>query len=820
MNLVRLAAPRIHSSSFAAQRIAQARDGFLRTAFALSEWIFGDDSASQPQRRASRKLLVEMLEDRTVPSFTLPIVDQIGTTAAHSVYMVGFSVASNLYLDATGRFSDSSALTSIPPVNARAVSTITLDRPIDGGRIYFFVTPLNAPPPAFERIPATGGVVQPANPPFNALPYSIVEITVTPSNLLTIDVQTVDGFIFPLTLTTFDASMNQLGQVGQPLPPNGQNAVVNRQDIFPAYTAFMNAQGAAGAPYLPLIFNSGGFDGQPGGIVNPGLFLADGANPASALNTVWDSTLATLFSAATNLSIIGDDNVIYHGTFTTVGGRNVLQFVGGGNTFNIYDPRTPDPLAPNLNFSAGGMVFANNGVFADVSSNVVISGPAGVALGIQRDIVSALNRGIANSGPSDGMNGSTSVYWATESNWYPTGTTQNLFSLFMHTGTVNGMPIFTRPPNPATSAGGALMGQAYGFAYDESPNHALTPQPNVPSKFDPVPAATTTIVITLGPWTATPAAPLSPPNPVLPQNMVSVTGAGAGGGPQVNVYNAISGALVTSLNALPPSFTGGVRVADGDVNGDGFEDVIVGAGPGGGPQINVYDGKTFQPIRSFFGLPQAFTGGVFVASGDVNGDGFADIVVSADRGGGPQVTITSGKDGSLLASFYATAPTFTGGIRVACGDINADGFADVIAGAGPGGGPQVTIFDGRTMSLLTAFYALSPAFSGGIFVAAGDLDADGRAEVIASADAGGGPQVAIFNGTNQQMLTSFYALTPTFTGGVRIATDDTTGNQRSSIVAAAGPGGGPQVSIFDGLTQQLLRSFFAYPADFTGGVFV
>jgi len=322
------------------------------------------------------------------------------------------------------------------------------------------------------------------------------------------------------------------------------------------------------------------------------------------------------------------------------------------------------------------------------------------------------------------------------------------------------------------------------------------------------------------------------PNPVFeptdprllatPANIsILAVGADAGGGPLVNVYNAQTNALLASFFAFTPTFTGGVRVAVGDVNNDGNPDIICGAGPGGGPQVQVFDGVTFQPIMNFFSLPSSFTGGVWVASGDVDGDGFADIITSADRGGGPQVTINSGRDGALLSSFYATTPTFTGGVRVAAGDINGDGFADVIAGAGPGGGPQVTLFDGRTLSVLSAFYALPPTFTGGTFVAAGDLNGDGIAEIIAGAAPGGGPQVSVFNGRTSAIIDAFFAYPPTFTGGVRVGAAITTAADRTSILTAAGPGGGPQVSIFDGVTFQAVTSFFGIqPPSFTGGIFI
>src|SRR5207253_2684824 len=117
-------------------------------------------------------------------------------------------------------------------------------------------------------------------------------------------------------------------------------------------------------------------------------------------------------------------------------------------------------------------------------------------------------------------------------------------------------------------------------------------------------------------------------------------------------------------------FTGGVRVAIGDVTGDGTPDIITAPGPGGGPDIHVYDGQTGQIVRQFFAFDPAFTGGAFVAAGDVNGDGAADIIVGADQGGGPNVAVFSGQDGSQLDSFFAFDQRFTGGVRVAADDFN------------------------------------------------------------------------------------------------------------------------------------------------------
>jgi hypothetical protein len=99
----------------------------------------------------------------------------------------------------------------------------------------------------------------------------------------------------------------------------------------------------------------------------------------------------------------------------------------------------------------------------------------------------------------------------------------------------------------------------------------------------------------------------------------------------------------------------GVRVATGDITGDGVVDIITGAGPTGGPHVRVWDGATRTEYNfgglatnGFFAFTSGFTGGIFVASADINGDGRDDIVVSADSTGGPHVKVFDGTNLSLI----------------------------------------------------------------------------------------------------------------------------------------------------------------------------
>jgi len=156
-----------------------------------------------------------------------------------------------------------------------------------------------------------------------------------------------------------------------------------------------------------------------------------------------------------------------------------------------------------------------------------------------------------------------------------------------------------------------------------------------------------------------------------------ITGAGRGGGPQVRIFD-FKGKVKSSFFAYDKNFRGGVNVAAGDLNGDGRPEIVTGAGPGGGPHVRIFD-SSGSVLANFMAYDKNFRGGVNVAVGDVDGDGQNEIVTGAGPGGGPQIRVFSGT-GRPKTSFMAYDKNYRDGIFVAASDMNNDGVAEILTG--------------------------------------------------------------------------------------------------------------------------------------------
>lgn len=227
------------------------------------------------------------------------------------------------------------------------------------------------------------------------------------------------------------------------------------------------------------------------------------------------------------------------------------------------------------------------------------------------------------------------------------------------------------------------------------------------------------------------------------------------------------------------------------------------------------------PVTAYPELPKEilpygdFGGGLHVAVGNLDADSDAEVVTGARSGGGPLVR-TFEKDKKSIIAFYAYDAAFRGGVDVAVGDVDGDGVAEIITAAGPGGGPHIKIFKSNG-TLLGQFFAYDTKFRGGVQVSTGDIDGDGKAEIVTGAGPGGGPHVRVFTATGT-VVKELLAYDGKFRGGVDVAVMPKTNEWAPLIVTAPLSSGGSHIKYFDGTTAQLTKEFFAYDASFTGGV--
>jgi hypothetical protein len=250
-------------------------------------------------------------------------------------------------------------------------------------------------------------------------------------------------------------------------------------------------------------------------------------------------------------------------------------------------------------------------------------------------------------------------------------------------------------------------------------------------------------------------------------------------------------------------------VALGAVNRDNVTDFAVAEGTGNAAVVKVLDGKTGTRIASYFPFPGSFRGGVSVALRDVTGDKRADVIVGSGPGMTTQVKVYNGATRKLVAAFSPFAPSFHGGVSVAAVDVNADRKADIVVGSGAGTPATVEVFDAATQLLLDSFSPFTPTFRDGVSVAAASLN--GKPAVIVGSDPGTTAVVRAFAPKTHARLWSLDAFSPTFSGGAAVAAGVLADGSGPAVVLGAGAGGGSQIKILDGTTHRLLASFLGAP---------
>ena len=320
-----------------------------------------------------------------------------------------------------------------------------------------------------------------------------------------------------------------------------------------------------------------------------------------------------------------------------------------------------------------------------------------------------------------------------------------------------------------------------------------------------------------------------------------------------NDNNGTYETLVSEFVPYSSTVTNGVRVAAGDFDGDGNDELVTASDENA--SVKIYELTPSGAPGALADSQPGFTQGTHVAAGDLNGDGLDELIMGADPGGTPRVTIRSdlNADGTLetLTNGFDAYPSANdGGVRVAAGDTDNDGDDEVITGPGPDPGLAVKIWDDTDHDRAVgdnprddSFVPYGASWGGGVFVAAGPIDNAGSssaAEVIVSAGAGQSRNVLIRTDADfppdgrvsddppfDQLPPPYGA---SFTSGVRVAAGDTdhSGSLVEVITAPGADAGTRNVKVYDDdgdsgvlLSDNGLDDFFVpFPGNGSPGAFV
>lgn len=271
-------------------------------------------------------------------------------------------------------------------------------------------------------------------------------------------------------------------------------------------------------------------------------------------------------------------------------------------------------------------------------------------------------------------------------------------------------------------------------------------------------------------------------------------GRDAGVSPTVDVYDADSGELVNRFLAFNRIYGGGVRVATGDTNGDGFTDIICTTATGVGV-VNVVSGADGSSLARFRPFGSARVTGFNAAVGDLDNDGSADIVVGRTGAGGA-VRVYEGGSYNLSAQFQPLPQSVRSGVSLAVANVEEFGSV-VVVGSGHSNA-TVRYFDseGNLLSSFVAFGTPGRAIS----IATADLNDDGFDEIVVGR-ASGIDRLRIFDSANHALLSGIAlgpAIDPAY--GLRLGTMRSSTDDGDILLVGSAPGSSVAVRGYGDLT--------------------
>ena len=292
------------------------------------------------------------------------------------------------------------------------------------------------------------------------------------------------------------------------------------------------------------------------------------------------------------------------------------------------------------------------------------------------------------------------------------------------------------------------------------------------------------------------------------QGFIAV-GVERGGQPRVRTYTT-AGKLLKDILAYETGFRGGVQVTAADLGDDGSSEIVSASGPGRIGEVRIFraDGSR---ITSFQPYGNAYRDGLFVTVADVDGNGPMEIIVAKQKGT-PNVRVFGYKGGrftQVLKEFNGASTTHRTGLSLAAGDLNGDGKDEIITAPAGAGANTLRVFQLQTGNLRQIAQRTNALSGTGISLTTADLANDGSVEILAAPRSNAAPLLRTFNlrGTTlTQPRKDTLVFRTSERGGVRISSVDANADGKDDIVASYGALTQPRLTILNGVTFAKLKT--------------
>jgi len=248
----------------------------------------------------------------------------------------------------------------------------------------------------------------------------------------------------------------------------------------------------------------------------------------------------------------------------------------------------------------------------------------------------------------------------------------------------------------------------------------------------------------------------------------------------VQVYNTL-GDKISEFYPYYESFSGGVSVDTGDFNGDGYQEIVVGAGKGGGAHVRILDIYGNPTVSSgFFAFDESlYREGISVKSGDITGDGLDEILVLTNHSKTPVVRIFT-FSGKMLAEFSVDHFDSLGKLNLGVVDLSDDGYDEIIVSGGYGSESKIAVYLANGIKLLD-YSVYNKHLRSGLMAVGLDVSGESGEEIITAPGFTGGPHIKIFNNLGE-LQDHFFTNHYTHDHGLNLAIGDVTGDGRGELL--------------------------------------